>query len=263
MPRQQRRHPLSHPATPQSWWRRRWKGVTTLLAGAIAAGVAAVIANSITSGAERTYQVLRPERQTPAPVPLTASVDYGNDCPSYVIAGSPDQVPRPDRNKHWAAQGTRANLSVMTLTLQGRSDAAVVLNSLRVNVVERNRPASGSVYSTEECGGGIEPRYFEIDLDSPSPQAMARPGRDFEDDGNQRIIPAAKLPYYVTKAEVEVFQINTHTTTCECRYYLELDWSSQGRTGTLRVDDQGKPFHITYAPDSMVRYFFADGWRLS
>ncbi|MFC7511224.1 hypothetical protein ACFQV4_12960 [Streptomyces thermocarboxydus] len=35
--------------------------------------------------------------------------------------------------------------------------------------------------------------------------------------------------------------ITARTEGCDCRWYLELDWSSQGRTGTVRIDDRGRP----------------------
>ncbi len=39
----------------------------------------------------------------------------------------------------------------------------------------------------------------------------------------------------------------------EARWYLELDWSCQGRSGTIRVDDPGGPFGTT-AIEGMPHY---------
>jgi hypothetical protein len=33
--------------------------------------------------------------------------------------------------------------------------------------------------------------------------------------------------------------------TCDCSWYLELDWSSQGRKDTVRIDDGDTPFRTT------------------
>ncbi|MDQ0937302.1 hypothetical protein QFZ49_007277 [Streptomyces turgidiscabies] len=42
----------------------------------------------------------------------------------------------------------------------------------------------------------------------------------------------------------------------DCRWYLELDWSSQGRAGTVRVDDAGRPFR-TSAIKGLPRYVYS------
>ncbi|WP_405773717.1 hypothetical protein [Streptomyces sp. NBC_01538] len=42
----------------------------------------------------------------------------------------------------------------------------------------------------------------------------------------------------------------------DCRWYLELDWSSQGRVGTVRVDDAGRPFR-TSAIKGLPRYVYS------
>lgn len=39
--------------------------------------------------------------------------------------------------------------------------------------------------------------------------------------------------------------VDVTTQTHDARWYLELDWSSQGRTGTIRIDDHGRPFRTT------------------
>ncbi|MGW2975217.1 hypothetical protein ACWDBO_53135 [Streptomyces mirabilis] len=41
----------------------------------------------------------------------------------------------------------------------------------------------------------------------------------------------------------------------EARWYLELDWSCQGRSGTIRVDDPGGPFGTT-AIEGMPHYWY-------
>ncbi|MFI9819466.1 hypothetical protein ACIHFC_03160 [Streptomyces sp. NPDC052013] len=69
-----------------------------------------------------------------------------------------------------------------------------------------------------------------------------------------------RLPYRVSAKDPEVLLVTARTGTCDCRWYLELDWSSQGRTGTVRIDDHGRPFRTTaveglphYEYDTSVR----------
>jgi len=54
-----------------------------------------------------------------------------------------------------------------------------------------------------------------------------------------------RFPYRVSAQEPEVLLVNARTVTCDCRWYLELDWSFQGRSGTVRVDDAGRPFRTS------------------
>jgi hypothetical protein len=54
--------------------------------------------------------------------------------------------------------------------------------------------------------------------------------------------------------------VDAQTEDCDCRWYLELDWSSQGRTGTVRIDDQGVPFR-TSGIKSLPQYWYKNnGW---
>jgi hypothetical protein len=56
---------------------------------------------------------------------------------------------------------------------------------------------------------------------------------------------------------VEVFDLNAHVEGHDVSWYLELEWSSGGQKGTLRIDDGGKPFRtssIQARPTYMYRY---------
>ncbi|WP_437015208.1 helix-turn-helix domain-containing protein [Streptomyces sp. enrichment culture] len=204
-------------------------------------------------------------------VPLTWSADSqawklgcGHD---YVVARPPGQVappPVPQDAGVWAAahNAVHGGETLVELSVQGRTDTAVVLKALRVRVVGRSAPAPGNAYAMNRgCGGSITPRSFDVNLDKDRPIARAVAGSDAGTP-----IPAVRMPYRVSARDPEVLLVNARTQGCDCRWYLELDWSSQGRTGTVRIDDAGRPFrtsgikglpHYTYdtserrwAPDS-------------
>lgn len=90
------------------------------------------------------------------------------------------------------------------------------------------------------CGGGITPRGFDVNLDIDRPVAHAVAGND-----TGQTVPAVQFPYRVSATDPEVLLVTATTQTYDCNWYLELDWSSQGRTGTVRVDDHGRPFRTT------------------
>jgi hypothetical protein len=165
----------------------------------------------------------------------------------YVIDKPPAQVPPPPVPQDagtWAAtqNAVHGHDTIVQISVQGRSSAAVVLEDLRVRVVGRAAPAPGTAYSMADgCGGGLTPRYFDVDLDKDRPIARPVPGEG--PDG--RTVSTMRLPYRVSSTDPEVLRVHARTEGCDCRWYLELDWSSQGRSGTVRIDDHGRPFRTS------------------
>ncbi|MFF8192728.1 helix-turn-helix domain-containing protein [Streptomyces bobili] len=208
-----------------------------------------------------------PEPSTPAgtapgdpTAPLTWTADSqawalgcGHD---YVVAQPPARVPPPpaaqDARPWAAAQGAvHGRETVVEIAVQGRSSTAVVLTSLRVRVTGRTAPAPGNVYAMDQgCGGSISPRYFAVDLDRDRPIARPVAGND-----TGTPIPAVRMPYRVSSTDPEVLLVTARTQGCDCSWYLELDWSSEGRTGTVRVDDHGRPFR-TRSIAGLPRYMY-------
>ncbi|MFB6555420.1 helix-turn-helix domain-containing protein [Streptomyces sp. NPDC056405] len=201
-----------------------------------------------------------PRGEQPAGLPLTWSVNSqawklgcGHD---YVIAKPPGQVPPPPAPQDaapWAAtqSAVHGGETLVQLSVQGRSDTAVVLEALRVRVVGRTAPAEGNAYAMDQgCGGSITPRHFAVDLDKDRPIARAVAGND-----SGTPIPAVRMPYRVSAKDPEVLLVTAGTRSCDCRWYLELDWSSQGRKGTVRIDDDGRPFR-TSAIEGLPRYMY-------
>ncbi|MGW0841574.1 helix-turn-helix domain-containing protein [Streptomyces sp. NPDC002787] len=199
------------------------------------------------------------ERRPPATgVPLTWtansqlwSLGCGHD---YVVAKPPKEVPPPPTPQDagvWAAtqRGVHGRNTIVEITVQGRKSTAVVLTALRVRVVGRAAPAEGNAYAMDQgCGGRVSPRYFDVDLDKDRPIARPVDGADLDVR-----IPAVRLPYRVSAEDPEVLRVSAETETCDCSWYLELEWSSEGRTGTVRIDDDGRPFRTT-AIKGLPRY---------
>lgn len=192
-----------------------------------------------------------PGQERPAAgVPFTWSADShvweGGCGHDYVVAKAPQQVPPPpvpQDARVWAGaqSAVHGRQTMVKIVVQGRTSTAVVLEALRVRVVGRSTPVEGTSYAMDQgCGGAVTPRYFDVDLDVDRP--IARPA-DGNDAGTP--IPALRLPYRVSAEDPEVLEVTAQTENCDCRWYLELDWSSQGRTGTVRIDDHGRPFRTT------------------
>ncbi|WP_433919750.1 helix-turn-helix domain-containing protein [Streptomyces canus] len=190
------------------------------------------------------------QQGTATGIPLTWTVNSqiweGSCGHDYVIDKPPSQVPPPPLVQDagiWAAtQGAiHGRETKVQISVQGRSSTAVVLEALRVRIAGRGSPAPGTAYAMDQgCGGGITPRGFDVDLDIDRPVAHAVAGND-----TGQTVPAVQFPYRVSATDPEVLLVTATTQTYDCDWYLELDWSSQGRTGTVRIDDHGRPFRTT------------------
>ncbi|MFI5749699.1 helix-turn-helix domain-containing protein [Streptomyces sp. NPDC051644] len=191
-----------------------------------------------------------PGAQTGGGVPLNATISsYNWEAPCgqyYVLDQKPDDVPpppAPQDTRGWARAlgGVDGGHMLLELTVQGGSGQAVVLHGLHVRELSRNAPLPWSAYSMGEgCGGGITPQSFDIDLDDSRPALTPVAG---EQAGKP--VPPKDFPFRVTSTDVEVFDLDVHVEGHDVSWYLELEWSSGGREGTLRIDDGGKPFRTS------------------
>lgn len=193
--------------------------------------------------------------RTAAPLPFTWSIDSqlweGGCGHTYLVDRAPRAVAPPPvaadsgawAGTHGAVHGGEA---LVRITVQGRSPSdAVVLHALHVRVVDRATPLPWNAYRMDNgCGGAVTPRHFAVDLDRPRP--LARPVDGLDASGAEvRKIPAVSFPYKVTSFDPEELLVSARAAGCDCRWYLELEWSAGGRTGTVLITDGGKPFRTS------------------
>ncbi|WP_432125716.1 helix-turn-helix domain-containing protein [Streptomyces sp. bgisy082] len=234
------------PDLPPARRRRRW-GWAGLVGGALAVVGAVTLGVVLLPGKA-------PERAAEPPVPLTwtvASDLWKNGCGhTYLVERTPPPPPEAADARSWAAaQGAvDGGETLVRVSVQGKGAAAVVLQALHVRVVERGAPLPWAAYRTDDgCGGAVTPRRFEVDLDRPRPVARSLDGYDASGQEG-RTLPAVSFPYAVSAAEPEELLVSAGTAGCDCRWYLELEWSSQGRRGTVRIgDEDGAPFRTSGA----------------
>ncbi|UNO41226.1 helix-turn-helix transcriptional regulator [Streptomyces sp. MST-110588] len=183
-------------------------------------------------------------------VPLTVDVRMNNwddRCGRWFLLDKPPaEVPPPPTE-----QGTRGWANALgavaaghlriALAVQGKSERAVVLHALHVRVTGRRAPASGAMYNMDAgCGGGLTPAAFDVALDAAAP--LPRPVAGMQGD---KKIPATDFPYKVSSSDPQVLDVDAHTDLNDVSWYLELEWSSGDRRGTLRLDDHGRPFRTS------------------
>lgn len=177
-----------------------------------------------------------------AAVPLNvATRPYVYDSPCsqhFLVDSAPEQVGPPAIEQdapRWAAAygAVSSGEQRVALTVQGTGQDTVVLEALHVRVVTKGAPLAWNDYSMGVgCGGGVDTKSFDIDLDNGSPTVTVKNGqRDF--------------PYKVSESDPEVFYVTAHTKAHDVRWSLSLDWSSGTRRGTVHIDANGTPFRTS------------------
>ncbi|MGW7022223.1 helix-turn-helix domain-containing protein [Streptomyces decoyicus] len=154
----------------------------------------------------------------------------------YLVDRKPGKMPPPPSEQDargWisALGAVSAGSQLVQVSVQGAGEDTVVLHALRVRVVSTSAPPAWNAFSMGVgCGGGITPKTFGVSLAAAQPRLTPEGGqRDF--------------PYKVSERDPEVFKVTAHAGARAVRWYMELEWSSGNRHGTLRIDDNGEPFH--------------------
>ncbi|MEW1862202.1 helix-turn-helix transcriptional regulator [Streptomyces sp. NPDC088194] len=203
-------------------------------------------ASSSTSGAPQgvTTQGAKstPTGSSSKGTPLTVGVrPYAFDDPCrqhFLVDSAPAQVGPPGNEQdapRWAAAygGVSSGEQRIALTIQGTGSDTVVLQALHVRAISSGAPLAWNDYSMGVgCGGGVDVKTFDIDLDNGSPTATVLNGQ-------------RNFPYKVSESDPEVFYVTAHTKAHDVRWDLSLDWSSGTRSGTISINDKGTPFHTS------------------
>ncbi|MFD6113544.1 helix-turn-helix domain-containing protein [Streptomyces yangpuensis] len=214
-------------------------------------------AGSATASAQSSASPPVPAPGRAPAAPLKAAVRshvWAAGCDhAYLTERGPGSVPPPPVEADapaWAAaqRAVHAGSQIVEVTLHGTGGGAVVLEGLEVRVGARRTPPAWNVYQMSPgCGGGLTPAAFAVNLDAPRP--LARPVAGNDAGGRQ---PAPAFPMRVSAAEPVVLRVEAATTGCDCDWSLDLRWTSPAGSGTLRVDDGGRPLRTSAAPGRPV-----------
>ncbi|WP_216590424.1 helix-turn-helix domain-containing protein [Streptomyces brasiliscabiei] len=179
------------------------------------------------------------------PAPLTVKVEpytWESPCSQrYLVDSPPTEVgpPPPEQDAAgWVASegAVSSGQQFLTLTLQGTGEETVVVRSLEVRTAGKRAPLAwndyGMGYPGVGCGAGVPTRSFTIALDAARPDVKPKAG-------------SRNFPYSVSESDPEVYYITADASAYSVSWYLELRWSSGDRSGTLTVNDDGRPFRTS------------------
>jgi hypothetical protein len=251
--------PAGRGQTLREWARERKAWLMAALAAAVAASISAVVVDAVQSGVATITGPREPFGWTISAAPGATK----DTCGQHLVNRPPAQM-RVDHSADvrlggawWRSLGAvDADATDLRITVQGHTSKAVVLHGFKVKVTKRSMPLAANAYDLGElnpCGEGVSPRGFAIELDAPQPRARALPGPTPQ--------PAVDFPYRISESDPEVFEVTATTARCDCSWHLELDWSSDGVSGTSVITVAGRDFR-TSSSAGRPRYEYRDGgWQ--
>ncbi|EPH44828.1 helix-turn-helix transcriptional regulator [Streptomyces aurantiacus] len=178
-----------------------------------------------------------------APLTVSTRPHYWYDpCGQpYLVAREPGRLSPPPNEQDapgWvAANGAvPAGRQTVKLTVQGTGDDTVVLESLNIRVAGSGAPLKRNSYEMGYvgvgCGGNVPKHSFDVNLDASVPRLTPKSGE-------------TTFPYKVSEGDPEAFFVDADVKAHDVSWYLELEWSSGERHGTVRIDDSGRPFRTS------------------
>lgn len=117
--------------------------------------------------------------------------------------------------------------SIYVITLEARSERAVVLQTARPAVTSREAPRR--TCQTKHIAGVVEPRRFTTDLDAEKPQLHAE---------------GATFPFIISSTDVEQFWLQPTCRDHQVAWNLEIDWICAGNRGTVVIGGPGGLFEV-------------------
>jgi hypothetical protein len=151
----------------------------------------------------------------------------------------------------WVADnhGTDAGTTVLQISAQGATDKAVLIQNMRVDIIETSPPLTGIGV---ECptAGNAQLREIAVNLDATPPTV------DYTSDSN------APFGFTLAKGETESFVVSATAAKATYRWRIEFDVVVDGIADTLEVGGKDG-FTTTVKPHKAWSWNYVDGWQLN
>jgi hypothetical protein len=205
---------------------------------------------------------INPSTAPPQPgSPLTVATrkDIGPCGHAWIEGRQAPSAPKPPLSSlapnvwaSWAkASGAvDARESDVTATIQAKPGTVVYITGIQFNVLQRKSPIRGTL-AAPPCAGPEIGRFVDVDLDHRPPQVIGTssdPNALVAPNGPAEHLAPLKLPYKVTNSDGLVLILYGQVAKYDCVWTADILWSSNGRTGSVRIDDNGRPFETTPMP---------------
>jgi hypothetical protein len=264
--KRRRRSPRKAKRASTTEWLRKALDTWPKKAAAAVGGALFASAMSYFIGADFWQGVERKVGTAGPPVQITTLTDvdrFDSDLghfPEFIVDRPIDKVSRPpggntpDGRYGWAKEmgGVDASASLIRVVVSGKANTPTLLQGLRVKLVERRPALDGTLLTYTGIGSAQSVRYIQVDL-GKSPPTLDYIGAEGK--------PEDHFPLRVSESEAEVFDIWAGSPRGDQSWYLELDYTAEGEQGTMRIDDDGKPFRTAQVSGSREDSYFWFGGR--
>jgi hypothetical protein len=196
--------------------------------------------------------------------------------PAIIWSGEPDWIPfsvyiddpirlsssMPSDRTGWLEQMHNLNAvdafeTPLRVTVQARTDAAVVIEQIRVTRHRQVKLGKGIIVTRPTGGADLIPRRFEVQLDWG-----AEPLITFYDPGGEQ--PTHPPAFNLAAGEAERFHlcgITSREQTGDAVWHewsLDVDLLVEGRKVVRRIDNNGRPF-VTVSPGGLPHAWMTNG----
>jgi hypothetical protein len=129
---------------------------------------------------------------------------------------------------------------IVQVSIQGESARKITLTGIKVHASRHSRPAGASF--AEACGGPIEGRALEVDLDADPPRVVDSTATTdgllgVRGPGGERIFGQIRFPWSVSLTDPLLLYLVARTQSCHCEWSAEIPWVSGGERGAIVIDE--------------------------
>jgi hypothetical protein len=186
--------------------------------------------------------------------PLTVSLEDRTSSPNYLFPPTVEprsapvdaEEPNDAEFRRWAERnsGIPYDDRAFELELRGRDAAPVIINAIRVEVVERTAlPSDFWLNAWEGCGAVLPVRLLMVDLSQDPPSV-----RVFIDG-----IETPSPKFTVSNTEIEVFEVQVTGGDGVTSWMLRVEYDAGGRDDVLDIEEvNGAPLRLAGGGDPAV-----------
>lgn len=226
---------------------RHKKAVAGVLA-AVGAAALGVIVPQLIGTAEHTF------RGPPKLVSYSANESIVQCGTALFVPGSRASSGNLPVPRAWPAfkRATGASVvspDIVTVSILGETSRTITLTGINFTVARRPLPEGGAFAAG--CGGGLQGRFVEADLDRSPPVMVASSREPHGTLGQavpgQRPNKPIEFPWTVSVSDPLQLDVVAVTKRCFCTWKAGISWQSGDKTGVIRIDNGGEGYPVAGA----------------
>lgn len=162
--------------------------------------------------------------------------------------------------------GALSSPQFVELSIASEQLRAVTIRDIDVEVVSSNPVSSTAAEFSYPCGDPVFARFIGYDLDSGKVIASSSIERDVRevltesDPGKPVLSKPMAFPYDINGNE-NLTLLLAGVTSKDVQWRANLSWTQGSKSGTVTIDDAGKPFRVASSDGLPHRVGYDDDWE--